>query len=318
MTNTTEYGFVKSKSLLSDKILIRAFLYEDYRFQLHSHDFFEINIIIKGTGTHTLNNREIQVKAGDVFVIPPYILHAYSNTSSLTVLHFVVAQSLIMDHYEEGKQIPGFLQFMEIEPYLRSTNYSDTFLRLSPAHINGFMENGLPERLLFKPTAPETTPLIMHSFFTMLYTFSEYLYEQINARKSPEDKYSEQIIKVLEYIHVNYDHSLSIDELCKLCFMSRSTFLRTFEKICGCTPREYQSSYRAKKAVEMMENTNRSKTEIAHICGFYDLSHMERTILRMQKKGGMYGFASHEEKKILSKWRMGYFTSSITSGIIGL
>ena len=296
MQNIKDYGMVKSASFLTDKIQLRAFLYRDYTFPVHMHDFYEINVIIKGTGTHTINDREIHVKAGDVFVIPPYVLHSYFNESGLTVLHFVIAQSLITDHYEEGKKTPGFLQFMEIEPYLRSASHSDTFLRLSPAQLNSFMENGLPERLLFKPTVPETTPLIMHSFFTMLFTFSEYLYEQINTRKNSEEKYSEQIIKALEYIHANYSQPLSIDELCKLCFMSRSTFLRAFEKICGCTPREYQASYRAKKAVELMQNTTNSKTAIAHMCGFYDLSHMEKTILRMQQKDSMYNFTSHEKK----------------------
>ena len=74
---------------------------------------------------------------------------------------------------------------------------------------------------------------------------------------------------------------ITIDLLCEKSFLSRSTFLRSFHNVCGCTPMEYVNSYRCKKALEMMDSTCFSKTEIAHSCGFYDLSHMERTVKKL-------------------------------------
>ena len=57
--------------------------------------------------------------------------------------------------------------------------------------------------------------------------------------------------------------------------------MRSFDTICGMTPAQYLNDYRCKKAIEMMEHTDLSKTEIAHSCGFYDLSHMERMTKRL-------------------------------------
>ena len=101
------------------------------------------------------------------------------------------------------------------------------------------------------------------------------------STKRDANKYDIEIIKVLEYIHKNYDSKLTIDLLCKKSFLSRSTFIRSFCAVCGCTPIEYVNRYRCKKAAEMMEDTRFSKTEIAHRCGFYDLSHMERTLKQL-------------------------------------
>jgi len=54
--------------------------------------------------------------------------------------------------------------------------------------------------------------------------------------------------------------------------------LRSFKSICGMSPIEYLNNYRCKKAIEQLDSFNCSKTEIAHNCGFYDLSHMERML----------------------------------------
>lgn len=297
MQTNPDYSYVKSSSFFTDKIQIRAFLYRNYSFHLHSHDFYEINVIISGTGIHTFNNREIKVKSGDVFIIPPYIPHSYISESNLDVLHFIVTTNLIMNHYEEGKQVPGFLRLIEIEPYLRGTNDMDLYLQLPPSKLRTFLDNILLEKLLFREVIPETSPLILYTFFSVLYTFSELLHEQINKKGTTNTKHSEQIIKALEYIHTNFAENISTDVLCKLCFMSRSTFLRTFKKVCGCSPREYQLEYRVKKAIELIDAKVFPKTKIAHICGFFDLSHMEKYIRKIKSESGNIDFKQQIAEK---------------------
>ena len=83
-------------------------------------------------------------------------------------------------------------------------------------------------------------------------------------------------MQALEYIHQNFGEKITVEDLAEKSFLSRSTFLRCFYNICGTTPIKYLNEYRCKKAMEMMTNTEFSKTEIAQNCGFYDLSHMDR------------------------------------------
>ena len=65
-------------------------------------------------------------------------------------------------------------------------------------------------------------------------------------------------------------------------FLSRSTFLRSFQAVCGCTPHEYLRNFRIRHALELLEEGALSRTEIAHRCGFYDLAHFERAFQRYQ------------------------------------
>ncbi len=89
-----------------------------------------------------------------------------------------------------------------------------------------------------------------------------------------------QIIDTLEYIHRNFYRTLTVKELYERVFLSRSTFLRSFSQICGCTPTKYISGHRLKKALELMDEGNMTKTEIARTCGYYDLSHLEQVLKR--------------------------------------
>ena len=103
------------------------------------------------------------------------------------------------------------------------------------------------------------------------------MYEQLKAEVAVKvKKYDVQIFRALEYIHKNYGEKITLDSLCKITFLSRSTFIRNFKEACGISPIEYLNKYRCKKARELLEAKEYTKTEVANMCGFYDLSHMER------------------------------------------
>lgn len=259
---------------------IRAFLYSDYSIEPHNHDFYELNIVLNGKGTHQIENARFEVKAGDVFMIPPMICHAYYDTENLDVYHILLKERFILDNRKELEGVPGFLQFIEIEPLLRQHFPNKRFLHLSyeqminlKADLNIIEDNGAFD-------TEELAPLKNHTIWKILYWLSSLLVKQM-FNKDTKSNDDIQIIKSLEYIHKNYDQKITIDLLCEKSFLSRSTFLRRFREMCGCTPMKYVCRYRCGKASDLIKYTDYSKTEISHMCGFYDLSHMEASIKRL-------------------------------------
>lgn len=261
---------------------VRAFLYPNYSIAPHNHDFYEINIVLKGEGTHQIEDACFKVKTGDVFVIPPMTVHAYYDTKGLDVYHILLKKKFVLSNQKEFKTIPGFLQLIEIEPFLRQHFASEMFLHLSNSQM---MDLKTDLSLLEDNSSFDTEeliPLKTHTVWKILYWFSNLLFNQMQRNEKKQlNKYDIEIINALEYIHQNYDKKITVKLLCEKTYLSRSTFLRNFSNVCGCTPMEYTNRYRCKKALEKMEHTSFSKTEIAHSCGFYDLSHMERTIKRL-------------------------------------
>ena len=259
---------------------IRGFLYSDYSIEYHNHDFYEVNIVLKGEGTQRIENACFRVKTGDVFIIPPMIAHSYYDTKDLDIYHILLKKNFILRNRKEFKDVPGFLQFIEIEPYLRQHFSKEMFLHLNYEHMIKLKADLICIEDNGEFDKKEFYPLKYHTVWKILYRFSYLLLKQMYEKDTRSDSDIE-IIRTLEYIHQNYDKKITIDLLCKISFLSRSTFLRRFERMCGCTPMKYVNRYRCETATDMLKYSAYSKTEIAHMCGFYDLSHMESSIKRL-------------------------------------
>lgn len=258
---------------------IRSFIYTEYSIPLHSHDFYEMNIVFRGKGTHKIENSCFSVKSGDVFVIPPMIAHAYYDTEGLDVYHLLFTKEFLCEIAEEASSVPGFLSLVEIEPYLRRHCQDTMFLHLTASKLMQIKNDVLSIEDGNEYDLPELLSLKKHGVLQLLYKLSYCLHSQLKAQmKSSGGKYDTAIISALEYIHLNYQNKITVEMLCRLTFLSRSTFLRSFYSICGCSPAEYLRRYRIGKSLELAASGAYSKTEIAYKCGFYDLSHMERML----------------------------------------
>lgn len=275
------------KSNFPNDVSVRAFTYTDYSIELHNHDFYEVNIVFNGKGTHCIESSSFQITEGDVFVIPPLIAHSYINTNRLEVYHILLKKNFLKQNATESENVVGFLQLTEIEPFLRSTSSNSFFL-----HLNQLQMIQLKNELAFIDDSSsfsweECASMKYHQIWKILYWLSALLNRQILFKEaSSSQQYEFYILEALEYIHRHYGEKISIDTLCKKVFLSRSTFLRAFKEICHTSPMEYLAKYRCEKAMDMLANTDYSKTLIAQNCGFYDLSHMVRAL----KKHSEYCF----------------------------
>ncbi len=86
----------------------------------------------------------------------------------------------------------------------------------------------------------------------------------IKREKSPVDI-------LLEYIHINYSSDISLDDLCELVHINRTSLNLKFKEQIGYTAMEYLLRHRIKIACDALSHTNLSLAEIAEAIGFkYD------------------------------------------------
>ncbi len=74
----------------------------------HRHEFYEIAIILAGTGEHVTGNYRHRVGAGDVLVIDPRRAHGYDATRGLHLVNVLVRKDLIPHLKRELGGLPGF------------------------------------------------------------------------------------------------------------------------------------------------------------------------------------------------------------------
>lgn len=253
---------------------VRAFLKPEYSIPVHTHEFWELNIVFSGKGRHQIEGQEFPAVPGSVFVIPPMISHGYANEGSLCVFHL-----LFRPEFLAGCERTDELEMLlEIEPFLRRNFHAPLFLCMAPNHLLSIQAEFLPlldGGVLDYDGADSVRD---HTSLKNLYWMAHLLTLQMEQMKnSASFEHESAVIDAIQYIHENFSKPIRIEDLCRLTFLSKSTFLRSFKAVCGRTPIQYLIDYRVKTALEMIQSGKR-KTDVAQECGFYDLSHMEKSI----------------------------------------
>lgn len=259
----------------------------DYPINMHSHNFYELNIIVEGKGVHYLENKAFPIKAGDVFAISPSTLHGYwAETNDLNIFHLLLPHYVLEKYADELAKFPGYPLLFEIEPLMRRNISDSFFLHLSQAELKRL--NSQLENLIFiaeEEENEETNLLFELQSILLICTLSTL----INKATLQQPAYIETtqpdsvaIAKTIDFMHKNFAERLSVEELAKKANMSRSTFLRRFTAMCQQSPMEYLSELRIKKACQLLKNGNYSVTDIAQRCGFFDCSHFIRVFTKLR------------------------------------
>lgn len=79
-----------------------------------------------------------------------------------------------------------------------------------------------------------------------------------------------------DYLNGNAFHTIKLEQLSRVCNLSRFHLLRVFKEIKGCTPQQYLAQLRLRKAKQLLLILDLPVTEIAYTVGFSELSAFTR------------------------------------------
>lgn len=87
---------------------------------------------------------------------------------------------------------------------------------------------------------------------------------------------------VIEFIHANYPRTIHVEDLAKRANTSARQLERRFIKIFGINISDYIMRTRILAAIDHLEHSDRTVSDIAQSVGFYDHSHFIRTFKRFR------------------------------------
>jgi AraC-like DNA-binding protein/quercetin dioxygenase-like cupin family protein len=93
-------------------------------------------------------------------------------------------------------------------------------------------------------------------------------------------KQSEQLKPLFDHVREHYASRISLAAAARMCALSQAQFGRTFKQASGMTLGNYLNQVRMKHAVELLEGTRDTISEIAFRLGFSDQSHFDRRFRR--------------------------------------
>lgn len=253
--------------------LLDVSTWEDHGdFPAHVHEFSKIAIVQHGSGIAEIDGESIPFHKGDVFVMHGTRANAYVNTEKLTMTNVLFRDSLIdLKRFEPG-MMPGYHALFTVTPALRTTETYNRHLSLNVDQLIKVKAlTDIMERELKKKNPGYRLMTVGH--FMILVTLLSRFFSESNNHAS---HHALQLGKALSYLEEKFVEDIDIKELAKLSGMSLRTFFRLFPKVTGHTPLSYQNKLRILKAVELLELTDCSITEIAYDCGFHDSNYFSR------------------------------------------
>lgn len=264
---------------LASELYAHCYIHENYNYRMHSHQFYEINVIMRGFGRHYIADFNLPAAVGDVFVIPPEISHGYFTESGIDIAHILLTSRFTDRYREELLQMPGYDLFFNFEPMIRQNSGKNYNLNIPPEQMEKIGKE------LRKIAATENAGQYMYQNVLVLGLVSEIsgMFVKSVEASSVEPELSREIFAVMQYIKENFDRKISVSEIAAYGNMSEATLNRRFKALLNMSPTDYLIDCRVKKAQELIKQNCHSKTEIAQLCGFYDLSHLNKYLTRAEK-----------------------------------
>lgn len=259
--------------------LVQAYYHnETYMFTpIHTHDFHELNIVISGNGKHFMHESTYYISCGDIFIMPPGINHGYEfDSAQYSIFHLLLHDNFFKKYKDYLETLKGYEILFNIDPTIRKKNLN----------INSFLHIDIKEnynliRIFDELASLENIHLSNTEFekeCLTLYTIAKIceILENENSGYNNESRYLYDLLKSVEYIHMQYDNHIELKDLYEVSCMSRSSYLRYFKQVFNCTPNDYIQDYRLRQAKSMLKHTTKSLATIANDCGFCDSAHFSR------------------------------------------
>lgn len=244
----------------------------------HTHEYFQIYYISKGTLIHHLKNSSSRLSHGDMFIVPPGVTHYIVPDSDAVFFSFSFMKDFIdNDMTHQNRLALSFLRniqsgnMVDIRPKLSID--SDELL-----YVENIMEHILTE-FNQKPLGYSET---IYAYTVLLLTYiarNYYEKEKSHISYHFEDK-KQFVLHCVEYIKNNFADNISLEDISRRSTMSKSSFCAIFNKITGHSFNSYLNLCRVKKATELIKKGYKI-TAIYGLCGYNDFSTFYRNFKKI-------------------------------------
>ena len=260
---------------------VHYFVMENYNIGMHKQSFFEINVVVRGSGEHHIEGAVIPAEVGDVFIIPPEVEHGYTGGEGFDVYHIIVRNRFIQRNIAELQQIDGFSILFNVEPIMRAKANKHLHLKLNEEQFE-FILPMLEHRKKHNRFLSPEDSFISTGYLMIIITELCKIYVKNSETLIHDSNVNDAaFMKSLAMIHERYAEKLTIDELAREAKLSKSTYMRRFVYVCKMPPAEYITKKRIEVAENMLAHSKESIMAIAEAVGFYDAAHFSRTFKKV-------------------------------------
>jgi AraC-like DNA-binding protein len=239
----------------------------------HTHNCYELSIVLDGMGVHTTDEEEYSIDAGDVFVIHKGQAHGFKKIKSAEIVNLMYIPEYIFSMPLDIRKIPGYKALFTLEPIYRKSHAFRSRLKLKKSE----MQNVKTLIKKIDTEQEEKKPgwkAAISGHFLELVIYLSRSYSGIKASEYHKSLY--RIAEAISFIEENYKELPRLDELAKINSMSTNNFLRVFRSATGFSPLEYAIRLRLENACGLLLKGDIDISGAAYESGFSDSNYFSR------------------------------------------
>lgn len=276
----------------------------EYPIKMHSHEFYEINIVVQGRGVHYINGGKVYANEGDVFIICPNMEHGYFEIENMIIFHILINDDFFQYFNEKLELLEGYVSLFQIEPEMRTQMTRNAFLHLHKEaftvvtkkikELMSYKTDVVDKRAVESNVDEENNNDIFINFikesivFQIISLFCYYYNNRLRGyfeeNKSQDSdtvfEYENIVIRAIEYMRKNLSSKITIEAIAENFHVSIATLGRYFKTVVNKTPMQYLLMMRIDKAKELLISTKDTIVNISLDCGFFDSSHFEKCFMK--------------------------------------
>ena len=234
----------------------------------HWHREFEFLYVESGKVICGIGEKQIALSEGEGIFINSKILHRFYSSSGGVIPNFVCMPEFIAPQN-------SLVYKKYILPIISSNMSFQCFQIAEPwqARIIQIMIKIMETQENEKIRELSTLALLQHLWLIF--------YENVKLSdkekvQTVDEAAQKRVQLMMQYIHENYNHEISLDEIASHIGISKSTALNLFQRFIHTTPVSYLIGYRLQAASWLLKNTNKKVKSIAYESGFHNVDYFCR------------------------------------------
>ncbi|HHV09413.1 MAG TPA: helix-turn-helix domain-containing protein [Clostridiales bacterium] len=240
---------------------------------LHTHEFFEVEYVLKGSCIHIVEKQEIPIREGDIVIIPPNVEHKALPEDDGVTVNIKIRKRVFHNAF-----INLLSTDTELSTYLSRTLYSTAYRSSFTFHCGGdpsvksIILSMYGQQLEQKPFFNYMLEGMTLTLFSCLMQNHSQNVEISNFVITSDDRMS----KIIAYINENY-RNVTLSSVAGKFYISEPYLSSIIKKETGSTFSSLLREIKIQKATMLLLTTNLNIDEVCERSGYQDTTQFIKT-----------------------------------------
>ena len=250
---TDDFVFYIDERLLSD---------EEYQYSLdlqhlHWHDYFELEIVLKGDGTHHFNDIVYELHDGSAYIVTPIDFHSvvFNGKENGKIVHiqfdsFTMSEDVTRLITDSSAPITAQFDAEELE-------YVQTLCEKLLAEYNG---DSPDKKMMIRSILEQLCIMMIRKSVPI-------------ARANRARTRDETILQVVNYLNYNFRSKVTLKSVAEKFILNPNYLGEKFNKTLGISFTSYVNDLRLTYSMRLLKNSELSIKQISEESGFASVSY---------------------------------------------